>query len=164
MPAATTPAVKKKSKTLSLIITGSVLGVVILVWGLVSKAKDKSAELARQNPSRQIEQTLRANSDMGIITATVDGVSLPIDPSANISVEPIDRNIAWEKVINGVAVKRFPVGKNPITLVNPESIGSRDSITYRVCAGQVAENMRLAYVKHYTPDPPFGWYEIAKKL
>lgn len=141
------------------------LGILTVCVGLGYDAFT-SRRSSSGNPSdpNGIRRIASKNLDYGILTATVGGTAMDIDPNAYITVELIDSGVAWEIIVNGIVVNRFRADGTEDKSVKPGRVGTRDTVVYRVIEGQAAGTMRLAYVKHRDEKPPLGWFGAAKKL
>lgn len=119
---------------------------------------------ANPNDSNGVRGITSQNLDYGILTATVGGTTMDVDPDAYITVEPLDAGVAWERIVNGIVVKRYRTDGTPDPAITPRPVGRRDTVIYRVIEGQAVGTMRFAYVKHRNEKPPLGWFAAAKKL
>jgi hypothetical protein len=150
---------KKASKKIGagklvLIMLG--IGLAIFAWGSMSRKKEAS--------SGRTTMVVSQNLDYGVLTATVGGTTMDVDPDAYITVEPLDVGVAWERIVNGIVVKRYRKDGTFDPTVTPGPVGRRDAVIYRVIEGQGVDTMKFAYVKHRNEKPPLGWFAAAKKL
>lgn len=149
----------KKPKLSWIVQLGFALGAVI--WIITCVYLFAPADPNEQNGIRKIASQ---NLDYGILTATVGGTTMDVDPDAYITAIPIDVGIAWERIVNGIVVKRYRSDGTADPSVTPGPVGRRDAVIYRVIEGQSVGMLRLAYVKHRDEKPPLGWFAAAKKL
>lgn len=139
------------------VIIGCAILLMIIGWGWRKYNALESPELASQHGVRVLEP------DVAVIVIRTSYPSIPIhtDPDQRITAGPVIGNFAWEKSVNGVPVKRFPVNGPPIDLVNPATIGTTRTIAYRILEGQGVDSAEFVYYKHRSVEPPSGWFEAA---
>ncbi len=153
-----TPKQKKKSKFWPIMGITATLIVTALCF-LWRHAPDKKTLEANRRGTMVVRE---ADTGVIVITTKYPGIPLHTDPDQRMTAAPIMKKMfAWEKAINGIPVKRFIPGKDPIDLVDTNTIGVARTIAYRIVEGQGYDKAELAYVKHRERSPPSGWFDAA---
>lgn len=156
MSAPTDKKTDEKKKSLSTkaklwIIGVSLLVVPLLIW--LCTEPSPSEIKAKKVIEPQIATI--------VITTKYPGVPLHLSPDQNIIAAPVMGNIGWERAVNGIPVKRFPVNGKPIDLVDPSSVGVMRTVAYRILENQGTESAELAYSKYRGENPSSDWFDVA---
>ena len=132
------------------------LGIGIFVWGRVSAYRNAV-------PQQKIATTnCTVTPTPTTLTITTQMSELVIvEPDENIIQRAVTHGVEWEKYVNGVLVRYYPVGKAWVDMVPPDQIGVIETVAYRICDGQAAQTMQVAYCKYRTDKPPRNWFQAA---